>query len=199
MSKNNYIYILPEYTNQKHIERHTDKESDESIVAYKKGGINITFTERNSLLEDEYGLNFKSAKYLVEGRTEIKESMIHHHQKGHKSRHLQFKLQSKKETIRIFLDNIDENDYERCIKGFLYISQRLIQKEQEENKIEEDLLDYFFNEKIKKLKSEQEFLLEKISQAFSNGQITAANDEAVDKMKLLELKEEAHLNPFLEW
>ncbi|HIJ01261.1 TPA: hypothetical protein HA363_01300 [Candidatus Woesearchaeota archaeon] len=199
MSKNNYIYILSEYANPKHIERYTDKETDEFRITYKKEGMHITITEKNSLLEEEYGLNFKSAKYLVEGRTEIKESMIHHHQKGHKSKHLQFKLQSRKETIRIFLDNIDYTDYERCIKGFLHISQHLMQKEQQENKIEENLLEYFFNEKIQRLELEKRFLLTKISQAFSSGQITDASDDAVDKQRLLELKKEAHLKPFLEW
>lgn len=195
----NYIYILSEYSNQKHTERYTDKNVDEFRITYKKDGINITFTEKNSLIEEEYGLNFKSAKYLVEGRTDVKESMIHHHKKGHKSRHLQFKLQSKKETIRIFLDNIDDTDYKRCIKGFLYISQHLIQKEQEEHKIKENLITYFFNEKIDSLKQEQKFLLEKISQAYSNKQITDTKEDAIDKDKLLELKKETHLKPFLEW
>ncbi|MFA6073166.1 MAG: hypothetical protein WC758_03570 [Candidatus Woesearchaeota archaeon] len=142
-------------------------------------------------------MNLKSAKYFAES-TEVKESMIHHHKKGHKLRHLQFKLQSQRETIRIFLDNLDDEDYARCIKGFLHISQDLIQREMKDNKIKEDLIKYFFNEKIKELANERKYLLEKISDAFGSGQITDMKDESVDKNKLLELKKDSQLEPFLK-
>jgi len=199
MSKKNYIYILSQYTNPKHIKHYTDNEIDEYRITYHKEGMHITITEKNSLLEEEYGLNFKSAKYIVEGRTDIKESMIHHHQKGHTSRHLQFKIQSQKETIRIVLNDIDDTDYEKCIKGFLYLSQYLIEKEQKENNIKDNLIDYFFNEKIQELGTQKNFLLDKISRAFSNRQITNERNQAVDSKKLSELKKETHLKPFLDW
>lgn len=117
--------------------------------------------------------------------------MIHHHTKGHEFKHLQFKLYAKKEEIRIFLDILDDEDYVRCIKGFLHISQDLITKE---NK---NLFNYFFNENIKSLTNERRHLISKISEASTKGQITAS-DKSVDKKKLLELQKETHLKPFFE-
>lgn len=189
-------YILPEYSNEKHTEKYSDDKIEEYRVGYKKSGMQIMLTEKNSLVEDEYGLTLKSAKYLAEG-TEIKESMIHHHKKGHASRHLQFKLQAEKETIRIFLDNLDEEDYSKCIKGFLHISQELIKQEQEENNIEDNLIEYFFNKNIITLKKERIFLLSKISESFKQGQITA-EDKKINKNKLLTLQQ-THIKPFLEF
>jgi hypothetical protein len=189
-------YILPEYSNEEHTEKYSDEKIEEYRVGYKKSGMQITLTEKNFLVEDEYGLTLKSAKYLAEG-TEIKESMIHHHKKGHPSRHLQFKLQAEKETIRIFLDNLDEEDYSRCIKGFLHISQELIAREQKENNITDNLIEYFFNKNIQTLTNERRFLLGKISESFKQGQITA-EDKKIDKNKLSALQQ-THIRPFLEF
>jgi hypothetical protein len=82
-----YIYVLAEYANEKHLVNHTDKTTDEMRIVYEQNGVQIGLIETNSLVEDEYCLNLKSAKYTLEG-TEVKESMIHHHKKGHSSRHL---------------------------------------------------------------------------------------------------------------
>lgn len=158
----------------------------------------IELTETNSLIEEEYCLNLKSAKYLLEG-TEVNESMIHHHEKGHGERHLQFKLQAKKETIRIFLTGLGAEDYENCIKGFLHICQDLIVKEQKENKITDNLLEYFFNDKIQSLMAERKYLLKQINGAFKTENIIGTNNKSINEKKLLELKNEAHLKLFLEW
>ena len=78
MSKKKYIYILSTYANEKHAETYSDSKIEELRIGYKKDGIQVTIIERNSLVEEEYGLTLKSAKYLAEGNR-IKESMIHHH------------------------------------------------------------------------------------------------------------------------
>ncbi|HJX06304.1 MAG TPA: hypothetical protein VJ461_06355 [Candidatus Nanoarchaeia archaeon] len=198
MSKKGFIYLLPEYANNKNLQNIRSKTEDEYKIKYSAKGMQIELTENNSLIEEEYCLNLKSAKYLLEG-TEVKESMIHHHEKGSVERHLQFKLQAKKETIRIFLTGLDTEDYEKCIKGFLHISQDLIVKEQKENKIKDNLKEYFFNEKIQSLAAERRYLLKQISSAFKAGNVLDISDKSIDDQKLLELKDEDHLRLFLEW
>ena len=194
-----YIYLLPEYANQTNLEYNRYGTEDEHKITYSKEGIQISLIETNSLIEDEYCLNLKSATYIIEGTTETKESMIHHHQTGHQSRHLQFKLKSRNETIRIMLEFIDLEDYKSCIKGFLHISRELIDTERRNNRIGENLQEYFFNDDIEKLTNDRKFLLDKIRQAFSTRQIMDASDGAVNKKKLLELKKETHLSPFFDW
>lgn len=191
MKKKSTIYTLVEYANPKNLKHHRTMTEDEYIISYNDNDSHIELKESNSLIEDEYCLSLESAKYIVEGIKDDKKSMIHHHTKGHEFKHLQFKLYSKKEEIRIFLDILDDEDYIRCIKGFLHISQDLINKE---NK---NLLNYFFNENIKTLANDRKHLLLKISEASKKGGITASN-KFVDNKKLLELKNETYLKPFFE-
>jgi hypothetical protein len=199
MSNEHFIYVLPEYTNEENLKNIRSQTEDAySVVFNKIKGFQIELRETNSLVEEEYCLNLKSAKFVVEG-TEVKESMIHHHKKGHISRHLQFKLQARNETIRISLENLDIDDYVHCIKGFLHISQDLIQKEQEDNNIEENLCDYFFNSKIGELSTSRTYLLEKIRESSKFGQIIDETNTPLDDKKLSELKKETHLLPFLDW
>jgi len=95
MSKPKYIYILPEYANLDNLKNNRGRYQDEYTTTFSKDEIQITLTETNSLVEDEYCLNLKSSKFTLEGET--KESMIHHHKKGHADKHLQFKIYSKKQ------------------------------------------------------------------------------------------------------
>ncbi len=196
MSKPKYIYVLPEYANSINLKNIRSQTEDEYLVKFSKNDLIITLSETNSLIEDEYCLNLHSSKFILESVN--KESMIHSHSKGHSDRHLQFKLYSQKEEIRIFLDAIDDEDYEKCIKGFLHIAQDLILNEQKENNVKENLALYFFNDKIETLVNERNYLLTKIKQAFNQNKILNNLDKPVDEKKLLGLQKETHLKPFLE-
>jgi hypothetical protein len=198
--KRTFIYLLPDYANSAHLVNQRYETEDTYTIGYNKNGLTVTLTETNSLIEEEYCLNLYSAKYIVEGgNTVSKESMIHHHEKGHTIRHLQFILKAQNKKIRIMLDFLDDADYERCIKGFLHISQDLILKEQIDHKIGDDLVAYFFNDRIKTLSSDRAFLLSKIGRAHTDGQMMDDTNSAISKEELIELKKETHLSPFLDW
>ena len=134
------IYVLPPYANQDNLRHNRTQNEDEYKITYTQNGTTIELSETNSLVEDQYSLNIRSAKYIVEGsqtadnqeivpRNIEREAMIHHHPEGHPWKHLQFKLVSGHEKIRIKLENLDLEDYERCIKGFLAVSQKIIEHE----------------------------------------------------------------------
>lgn len=196
MSKPKYIYILPEFANKIHLKNIRTQIQDEYKLIFSKNELQITLSETNSLIEDEYCLNFKSAKFILE--SEVKESMIHHHETGHDDKHLQFKLFAKGEEIRIFLEKLDEEDYRNCIKGFLYISKELILQEQKNNNIEEDLSAYFFNDEIEQLVTQKNYLLRKIYEAYKNKKILNNKDKYILKNDLFDLRRESHLNLFLQ-
>lgn len=124
--------------------------------------------------------------------------MIHHHKKGHCDKHLQFKLYAKNQEIRIFLEKLDDNDYQGCIKGFLYIAKELIVQEQKNNSIKENLVEYFFNEQIETLTSQKEYLLNKISESFNSQKILGGDDKSLNQEDINKLQKEEHLKLFLE-
>jgi len=194
MSKPKYIYILPEYANSDNLKNIRSQFEDEYAINFSQEDIQIVLTETNSLVEDEYCLNLKSSKFTLEGET--KESMIHHHKKGHADKHLQFKLYAKKQEIRIFLEKLDDEDYQKCIKGFLYIAKELINQEQ--NSIKENLVKYFFNEKIEQLIPKSKYLLKKISESFNNKKILNNEDKPINQNQIKELQADPHLKLFLE-
>lgn len=201
-SKKLHIYLLSTYTNKEHLEETRYETEHESKVEYCEDSVKIKLSEINSLVEERYCLSLSSAKYIIEGTmpyTEVKEAMIHHHPQGHPWKHLQFKLIGKNEVIRIKLDTIDEEDYIKCIKGFINIAQNIILLEQKENRVQIDLQRYFFNEDVKKLEPERAYLLGKIKQAYERGAIINNDDEGVDSRQLEELRNENHLLPFLEF
>lgn len=190
------MYILPEYANGSNLKNIRGQFQDEYTTAFSKDDVQIILSETNSLVEDECCLNLKSAIFALKGET--KESMIHHHKKGHSDKHLQFKLYTKHQEIRIFLEKLDNDDYKKCIKGFLYLAKELIIKEQEGNSIEENLVSYFFNEKIEKLIPEKDHLLTKISKSFDSQKILDNKGNALSKKEIKELESEPHLRLFLE-
>ena len=196
MSKPKYIYILPEYANPNNLKNNRGQYQDEYTITFSRDTVKITITETNWLVEDEYCLNLKSAKFTLEGET--KESMVHHHKKGHTEKHLQFKLYAKKQEIRIFLEKLDDEDYQKCIKGFLYIAKELINQEQQKNSIKENLVKYFFNEKIERLIPESNYLLQKINESFSNQKILDNKDKPINQNEIKALQTEPHLKLFLE-
>lgn len=196
MSKPKYIYILPEFANTINLKNIRGQFQDEYSATFAGEDVQISLTETNSLIEDEYCLNLKSVKFTLEGET--KESMIHNHKTGHSDKHLQFKLYAKNEEIRIFLEKLDEEDYQRCIKGFLYIAKELIKQEQQNNSIKENLVKYFFNENIETLIPERNYLLSKINESFNNQKILNNLGESVNQEDIKELKREPHLKLFLE-
>ncbi|MFH1175022.1 MAG: hypothetical protein V1725_07870 [archaeon] len=196
--KSSSRYILQEYANRKHLQNIRSETENTWRITYSEKGTKIELEETNSLVEDEYNLSLSSAKYLVEGTTESKETMIHHHKKGHGMRHIQFKISALKQTIRIFLDQLDDSDYEKCIKGFLHICKDIIRMESKQKKLREDLQIYFFNEDIKKLAHERRFLVEKIKKAYNSKQITA-DDKIIEEKNLIQLRKEHAIQAFIEW
>lgn len=199
---NKLIYVFPYYANEKHLEHVRHATTEEYKIDFSNDDFNVSIIETNSLIEDRYCLNLKSAKYIIEGsmtQNEVKEAMIHHYPYGHPWKHLQFKLSGGNKVIRINLEPIDENDYEKCIKGFLFISQELILQEQEENNIRIDLKDYFFDKKINELEPFKNYLLRKIETAFTEGKILADSKSSLTPKELEELKKEEKLLPFLNW
>jgi hypothetical protein len=196
MSSPKYIYVLPEFVNNVNLKHFRSQFQDEYTILFSEESVQISLTETNSLVEDEYCLNLRSAKFTLEGET--KESMIHHHKKGHSDKHLQFKLYAKKKEIRIFLEKLDDNDYQKCIKGFLYIAKELIIQEQEKNQIKENLVEFFFNEKIETLTPHKNYLLTKIRESFDSQKILDTDDKSLNQEDIKKLQKEEHLNLFLE-
>jgi hypothetical protein len=196
MSKPKFIYVLPEFANAINLKNRRGQFQDEYLAIFSKEDVQISLTETNSLVEDEYCLNLKSAKFILDG--EIKESMIHHHKKGHSDKHLQFKLYARNEEIRIFLEKLDDVDYQKCIKGFLYVAKELIKQEQKNNNIREDLVNYFFNNKIETLIPERNFLLKKINESFNNQKILNNFGKSLNEEEVKKLQKEPHLKLFLE-
>lgn len=196
MNKPNFIYILPEFANHKNLKNIRTQTQDEYNIKFLKNNLHIVLSETNSLIEDEYCLNLQSEKFILE--SEKKESMIHHHSKGHKGKHLQFKIYNKGQEIRIFLEQLNNEDYQNCIKGFLCIAKELIIQEQESNNIKQNLIDYFFNEKIMNLNNEKEYLLVKIKESFSSKKFLNNNNKPLVKKEVIELQKEPHLKLFLK-
>ncbi len=194
------FYLLSSFANLNHLVENRLEKEHSSSIRFTDGTVHIELSETNSLVEDKYSLNLSSAKYVVEGNvTERKEAMIHHHPKGHQWKHLQFKLKSKNEVIRIKLDGLDDDDYQNCIKGFLHISQKIISHEQKENHVTEDLLKFFFNDHIKTLAREEQFLLQKIKFSFENRGVLDNANNVLDRNQIERLKSEEHLMPFFTW
>ena len=125
--------------------------------------------------------------------------MIHHHPQGHSDKHLQFELNSGQMVIRIFLEKLDQSDYENCIKGFLSMSQDLIETEKKANNIGGDLQFYFFNEKISELIPYKSYLLKQVKLAFENQKIINDDGSVVDVKYLETLKDDPALLPFFNW
>ncbi|MFH1408410.1 MAG: hypothetical protein ABIH34_00740 [Nanoarchaeota archaeon] len=194
-----HIYLLPTYANATHLEDHRGAKEHESSVAFTDHGMIIKLSEKNSLVEDKYSMNIHSGNFTLEGSNESREAMIHHHPKGHEEKHLQFKLHSENKVIRISLPLLDKEDYERCIKGFIYTAKRIIEYEKEEFKIYVDLIEYFFNERIEELCVDRVFLLEKIQQAYKEGNVRDDSNKVISTIELGEIKKDPHLLPFLEF
>jgi hypothetical protein len=209
MPRSSNVYILSGYANPAHLENVRSETEHISKVRWGQDGHQIELSETNSLVEDKYSLNLSSAQYVVEGfKTQEtdnashninRQAMIHHHPRGHREKHLQFKLQKENEVIRMTLENLNTDDYQRCIKGFLSVSQKIIELERTEGNIRADLQGFFFNDRVRELDVDRRFLLEHIKQAYRNESIRLDNGEPVTPEKLQELKSEIHLLPFLDW
>ncbi|MBU2561220.1 MAG: hypothetical protein KKD17_02900 [Nanoarchaeota archaeon] len=209
MPRSSNIYILPGYANPEHLENVRSETEHISKVTWGRDGHQIELSETNSLVEDKYSLNLSSAQYVVEGfktpeseemaQNINRQAMIHHHPRGHQEKHLQFKLRKENEVIRITLENLSSDDYQRCIKGFLSVSQKIIELERTEGNILANLQEFFFNERVSELDVDRRFLLGHIKQAYRNDAIRLDNGEPVTSEKLQELKSEIHLLPFLDW
>ena len=191
------IYLLSECANPRNLKDNLFETEHESIISFYDGINSIKLSEINSLVEDRYSLSIHSARFSVEGnKTEVRQGSIHHHNdKGHKGKHLQFKLKSEHKVIRINIDPIDAEDYIRCIKGFIYISKKLI--EQIEHKLNKNIVNYFFIQKIEEYKYERIFLLNKIRQAFEKGNFLDDNNKIISNLD--NFKSQEHLLLFFDW
>ncbi len=201
MKKRIHTYLLPYYANLSNLEENRGEREHESKITFNEGGLNLELSETNSLIEEQYSLNIKSSKYILEGvlsKNEIREAMIHHPYR-HPWKHLQFTLEHEHEVIRIILDPVDEDDYQNCIKSFLHLCQDLMMQEMKDNKIKINLPEYFFNERIKELESHRYFLLDKVRRAFESGNVLNYSEQPIDRHTLSELKREKYLLPFLNW
>jgi hypothetical protein len=187
-----HIYLLPEYSNSKNLNEVRGEKIHSSFINIVKDDNKIELRETNGLVEDRYSLNLESYKYEIS-----KEVMIHHHPgKKHSEKHIQFKLKSKNETIRIFLDMLDDEDYNSCVRGFLYLTKDILDSEKEY--FDNDIKAYFFNDKIEELKPYKNFLIEKIRLSKNKGMITV-DDSRIDDKKFIEYREEPHLKPFFDF
>jgi len=201
-TKKTHIYLLPLYANKSNLEDNRHETEHESKVKFSEENITLELSEVNSLIEERYCLSIMSAKYVLEGtmsRNEIKETMIHHHPHGHPWKHLQFKLTHEDEVIRVNLEPVDERDYIKCIKGFLHISQDLINLEKQENEIEKDLIKHFFDDNIEELEPFRGYLLRKIKIAYKEGNVLNDSNESINSKQLEALRSEERLLPFLNW
>lgn len=200
--KRRFIYLLNEYANSDNLKHNRGATEEEYFIQFTREGCIIRLSETNSLVEEKYSMNLHSAEYVVEGhmsKTEVKEAMIHHHPQGHPWKHLQFKLKAENKVIRIKLDPIDLQDYERCIKGFIYTAKMLIEYEKSEQGIGEDLVSYFFNDKVLELEAERKHLLRRIKLAYQEGGFLDDDNKSISDKDLETLREEVHLLPFLDW
>lgn len=197
-TKKTHIYLLPTCANKDNLESIRHETEHESKVRYCEDGLVIELSEINSLIEERYCLSIMSSIFILEG-TMSKEAMIHHHPHGHPWKHLQFKLEKENKVIRINLEPVDERDYEKCIKGFLHISQDLIKMEQQENKIEQNLIDYFFDDNINDLEPYRAYLLKKIKLAYEQNNMLNDSNYPINPEQLKNLRSEKRLLPFLDW
>ena len=194
------IYLLPLYANHVNLKPVKHETEYEYKVEYSEGTFKLRLSERTSLIEDRYCLSMHSAKYEIDSRNEIRETMIHHHPGGgHLWKHLQFKLAANNEVIRINLEPLGEEDYTKCIKGFLHICQDLINQEKEEQNIDVNLINHFFNESINELLPFRTYLLGKIKAAYVGRNMLNNLNQPIDGAGLENLRLERHLLPFLNW
>jgi hypothetical protein len=189
------IHLLPIYANPAYFTSNRYETRIESEISFTEGDIRICLNELNSLVEDKYSMNFHTAKYLLEGR----EVTIHHHPKGHPFKHIQFKLKSENKEIRINLEPLDIQDYQKCIKGFLYISKIVMENEKKELDIKADVVERIFNDKIEDLRYHRVFLLNRIKQAYASAGILDDSNHPISSDELENLRQKPHLLPFLNW
>ena len=196
------IYVLGNYANSSNLKHERYETEHITKVRFSNDSLIIELSESNSLVEERYCLNIKSAKFIIEGtmnQNEIKEAMVHHHPYGHPWKHLQFKIYGKNEVIRINLEPLDEEDYINCIKGFLHISKDIIDIEEKENKISTNLTSYFFNSALEELMPFRKYLLRKIKTAYDSEQVLNDSNTPINSKQLGELKAEKILLPFFNW
>ncbi|MBS3106604.1 hypothetical protein J4419_02995 [Candidatus Woesearchaeota archaeon] len=94
---------------------------------------------------------------------------------------------------------LTEEEYACCIRGFLHLSQKIIDQERKESSVKEDLLGYFFDDAIHELAKDETFLLSEVQRAFKRNLIQDNQNRPLDARQLRQLKTEGHLLPFFEW
>ena len=193
-----FIYLLADYANPEHLRHERHATEDEYFIHFAEKDCVIRLSETNSLVEERYAMTLHSAEYVAEGRTEAREAMIHHHPRGHPWRHLQFRLKGEHHRVlRIMLDPVDLGDYKRCIRGFISIAKTLVEQDPHAGAGGEDLVGYFFNEKVLELDAERRYLLERIARAYREGGFLEEDGAAVSPGALETLRKDARLVPFL--
>jgi hypothetical protein len=178
------VHVLPEFCNEANL-RHRPGADDTWRISYEKEGKRILLEEVISKDSGRHILELTSIRVEL---NEKKETGIHHHpDKGHEGYHIQFTIRlDKTRTIRIFLDNLDKEGYQRCVRGFLRATKEIIEQEMP------SLITHFFKENIDDLVPDQLYLKKQVLQST----ITENDNKIENKEELNKLKKESHLVPF---
>lgn len=195
-------HVLPQYANPQNLSSPLRTASEEIYrLIYNNRQQQITLEETISVDGETHILELASYKYTLEATTdkpyETKEIGLHHHpKKGHPGHHLQFKIVTKdSKIVRIHLENLDRDDYVKCIKGFLRVAKDVIQAEQEKEQLP-NLTNYFFTEAIETLQPERNFLVGKVQEAAINQGILDENNKPFSTKQIKQLENDQHLLPF---
>ncbi len=172
---------------------------------FDKGDIRIEIIEMpcQNRNEEEYRFRMKS-RHIEEEITIHRDIAIEHHQPRdthpHGSEHLQFKFSSEDfGKIRINLDIKNDDEYKRCILGFLSMLRDIISTfEKHRKNITKEILNLeMFNE----LENHRSFLKEKIANSLIQSRIEMDAEEGIkiiNKESLENLKQNEALLPFFE-
>jgi hypothetical protein len=184
-------YVLPEFCNSEKLQ-HRPGADDTWRISYDKQGRRILLEEVISRDSGKHILELTS--FSVE-LNETRETAIHHHpEKGHLGYHLQFTIRlDKTRVIRIFLDNLDKQGYQRCVRGFLKIAKEIIEQECIRDNIP-SLTTHFFKPNIDELEPDWLYLKKQVLLS----RITNDEGTIIEKEELGRLKQEVHLLPFFD-
>jgi len=172
---------------------------------FNKGDVRIEIVEVpcQNPNEEEYRFRMKS-RHKEEEIVIHRDIAIEHHEPigihPHSSEHLQFKFSSKDiGKIRINLDIKNDDEYKRCILGFLSILRSIIGTFEKYHKnITEEILNL---EMFNGLEEHHSFLKEKISNSLIQSRIEMDAEEGIkviDKESLENFKKNEVLLPFFE-
>ncbi len=155
--------------------------------------VEISETPSIDISEEEYSLRI-STRHTEEREIHRRYAIEHHlMQEKHRTPHLQFKFHTEKiGTFRIFLDIENSEEYKKAILGFIYkIKDVLKNIERHHPGITEELL---VMELVSKLKKEEEFLKEKLTESINNKKV---GFDEISEESMISIKNNSLLSEFL--